>query len=61
MKPDFDDYDDAPQDEWWHDCGEDSCCCADPVDNRVNCGWCKYDGHTMDVCPKRVTETCDAF
>jgi hypothetical protein len=31
-----------------HDCGEDSCCCADPEDN-VLCDVCKGDG-TFAVC-----------
>lgn len=50
LEPDcFDDYD-PPEDEWYHDCGEDTCCCADPIDNRVSCGNCRGP-HTMDVCP----------
>ena len=26
-----------------HDCGEDTCCCADPDDN-MDCDWCEGEG-----------------
>jgi len=32
-----------------HDCGEDTCCCADPVDNVI-CDICKGKGG-YEVCP----------
>jgi len=32
-----------------HDCGEDTCCCLDPVDN-IPCDYCNGGG-TIVICP----------
>ena len=40
-----------------HDCGEDTCCCADPDDDVV-CDWCDGRGHFYVCCSSR--EWCEA-
>ena len=40
-----------------HDCGEDTCACADPIDN-VECSWCEGEGgHRVCLSSK---EHCEA-
>lgn len=41
-----------------HDCGEDSCCCADPADN-VRCGAC-YGRCAFPVCVSEHSGWCKA-
>ena len=28
----------------WHDCGEDACCCAEPLDDNIECAVCEGSG-----------------